>query len=255
MPTETIRFQNREGHTLAGTIDLPETTPAALALFAHCFTCGKSLNGIRTIAKQLNDEGIAVCRFDFTGLGQSQGEFHDSTYSTNISDLIAAAEHLTNEFMHPTILAGHSLGGAAVLAAARSIPSTRCVATIGAPFDPAHVRHLLTGAAFDEDDKAEVSIGGRPFTIGKQFLDDLEAHDPAQTIASLRMPLLICHSPVDSIVAIENAERIYTAARHPKSFLSLGHADHLVSNTQDAEYLGHVLSAWAGYHSSVEHQR
>ena len=248
MQTLRAEFENAQGKALSGLLDVPDETPKAYALFAHCFTCGKSLGVIRNIAKQLTGEGIALLRFDFTGLGQSEGEFAKTTFTTNTADLVAAAQFLEREYAAPTVLIGHSLGGAAVLAAADLIPSATCVATIGAPADPVHIRHLLIGAAFGDGDVAEVSIGGRPFKIGRQFIEDLEEHDLAVRIGKLKRPLLVFHSPVDTIVGIENAEKIFKAAKHPKSFVSLGKADHLVSRPEDAQFLGHVLSAWAGYY-------
>lgn len=248
MQTLHAEFDSSTGETLSGLLDMPDEDPKAYALFAHCFTCSKSLGVIRNISKQLTGEGIALLRFDFTGLGQSGGEFANTTFSTNTEDLVAAARFLEREYSPPAALIGHSLGGTAVLAAAALIPNATCVATIGAPADPAHVSHLLTGAAFGDGDVAEVSIGGRPFKIGRQFIRDLEEHDLADRIGTLKRPLLIFHSPVDTIVGIENAEKIYKAAKHPKSFVSLGDADHLVSRPKDAQFLGHVLSAWAGYY-------
>ena len=248
MQTLPAEFENAQGKSLSGLLVVPDENPTAYALFAHCFTCGKSQGVIRNIAKQLTAEGIALLRFDFTGLGQSEGEFAETTFTTNAADLVATAKYLEREFTAPAVLIGHSLGGAAVLAAAELIPSATCVATIGAPSDPVHVRHLLTGATFGDGDVAEVSIGGRPFMIGKQFIKDLEEHDLADAIGKLKRPLMVFHSPIDSIVGIENAEKIYKAAKHPKSFVSLGKADHLVSRPEDAQFLGHVLSAWAGYY-------
>lgn len=248
MQTRHVEFESAEGEVLSGLLDVPEEDPKAYALFAHCFTCSKSLGVIRNIAKQLTGEGIALLRFDFTGLGQSEGEFAKTTFTTNTADLVEAARFLEREYTAPAVLIGHSLGGAAVLAAVAMIPSVTCVATIGAPADPTHVKHLLTGAEFDDDNVAEVSIGGRPFKIGRQFIKDLEEHDLVDRISKLKRPLLVFHSPVDTIVGIENAEKIYKAAKHPKSFVSLGEADHLVSKAKDAKFLGHVLSAWAGYY-------
>ncbi|MHC4992479.1 MAG: alpha/beta hydrolase family protein [Planctomycetota bacterium] len=250
MMVQKVQFQSGAGQQLSGIVELPEGEPKGFALFAHCFTCGKSLGVIRTIASQLTAEGIGLLRFDFTGLGQSEGEFAQTTFTTNLDDLIAAARFLDREYQAPSILIGHSLGGAAVLATAASIESTRCVAVIGAPSEPTHVKHLLTSADFDEHDTAEISIGGRPFRIGRRFIDDLETHDLASETARMRKPLIIFHSPADTIVGIDNAEKIYRAARHPKSFVSLGSADHLVSEPQDAAFLGHVLSAWAGYYAA-----
>ena len=248
MKTEKVTFVGGEGQELSGLLDLPDDAPKAFALFAHCFTCGKSVAAIRNISKSLTAEGIALLRFDFTGLGQSEGEFAATTFATNLDDLHAAADFLNEQYSPPSVLIGHSLGGAAALAVAGDIKSTKCVATIGAPADPVHVRHLLSGADFGANDTADVSIGGRPFRIGKQFVDDLERHDLASAISSMRKPLMIFHSPVDAIVGIDNAEVIYKAARHHKSFVSLGDADHLVSQPADAQFLGHVLSAWAGYY-------
>ena len=251
MKTSDFQFDGRGAVRLAGRLDLPDTPTEVYALFAHCFTCGKSLAIVRNISRMLTDEGIGLLRFDFTGLGESEGEFASTTFASNIGDLVAAAEALEREYAAPSILIGHSLGGAAVLAAADQLSSIKCVATIGAPAEPAHIRHLLAGAEFDTQDRAEISIGGRPFTIGRQLLDDLESHDAATIVHQLGRPLLICHSPVDAIVGIDNAERLYKAARHPKSFLSLGQADHLVSRPQDARFLGHVLAAWAGYYGGA----
>lgn len=244
MNTERVSFPGGAGHKIAALLDLPEGDVKGYVLFAHCFTCSKNLNVIVNIARQLTHEGIALLRFDFTGLGQSEGEFADTTFTTNTRDLVTASEFLATNHQAPAALIGHSLGGAAVLNAAHLIPSVRCVATIGAPADPVHIKHLLADADFDETGVADVKIGGRPFRIGKEFVDDLETHDSAQRIANLKAPLLIFHSPVDSVVGIENAEWIYKAAKHPKSFVSLGGADHLVNDARDAAFLGHVLSAW-----------
>ena len=249
MNAQRIEFAGSTGRHLSGVVELPDGDPKAFALFAHCFTCGKSLSVIRIISKQLTAEGIALLRFDFTGLGQSEGEFAQTTFTTNLDDLIAAATFLERQYQSPRILIGHSLGGTAVLATAAGIASARCVAVIGAPSEPVHVKNLLTGAEFDEHDTAEISIGGRPFRIGRQFIQDLEAHDLAAETARMHKPLIVFHSPGDAIVGIENAEKIFKAARHPKSFVSLGNADHLVSKAEDAAFLGHVLAAWAAYYA------
>ncbi len=248
MKTEKVAFTGSRGQELSGLLDLPDGDPVAFALFAHCFTCGKSVAAIRNISKSLTAEGIALLRFDFTGLGQSEGEFAQTTFATNLDDLHTSANFLADAFAPPQVLIGHSLGGAAVLAVAGAMDSVQCVATIGAPSDPVHVQHLLAGADFDDTGSAEISIGGRSFRIGEQFVDDLQRHDLAAEIRSMRKPLMIFHSPVDRIVGIDNAEALYKAARHPKSFVSLGSADHLVSKPADAQFLGHVLSAWAGYY-------
>ena len=213
MRSRRFEFRSRAGHALAAILDEPESGTRAFALFAHCFTCSKNLRVVSTIARTVAAEGIATLRFDFTGLGQSGGDFAETTFTTNLDDLIAAAESLARENQAPALLVGHSLGGAAVLAAAHRIDSVRCVATIGAPAEPTHVRHLLTSADFDADGRAEVSIGGRPFHIGRGFVEDLETHDLAQRNAALKRPLLVFHSPVDTIVGIDHAERIFTAAK------------------------------------------
>lgn len=247
MPGTPVRFENAAGHTLTGVLDQPADTPRATALFAHCFTCSKDLKAVGRIAHALNDAGIAVLRFDFTGLGQSDGEFADSSFSTNISDVVDAASWLARELGGPDILIGHSLGGTAMLAAAREIASARAVATIGSPAMPAHLKHLLgdSEATIRDTGEAEVNLGGRPFLLRRQFVDDLDTHDMPAEIAALRKALMVMHAPLDNIVEVENAAEIFTAAKHPKSFVSLDDADHLLSRDSDARYVGHVLAAWA----------
>jgi alpha/beta superfamily hydrolase len=245
MKTEHVEFAGTSGARLSGLLDLPEGKPTAYALFAHCFTCSKNLKIISNIAREMTDEGFALLRFDFTGLGKSEGDFAETTFTTNLGDLEAAAGFLEREHAAPRAIIGHSLGGAAVLAVAGRIESVRCVATIAAPADPLHVRQLVEGAEFDERGRASVSIGGRQFQIGRDFVEDLEQHDLLDDVAAMKCPLLIFHGVTDTVVGIENAERLYKAARHPKSFVSLGHADHMVSNPHDADFIGHVLSAWA----------
>ncbi|MFG0304868.1 MAG: alpha/beta hydrolase family protein [Phycisphaerales bacterium JB040] len=243
---EKIRFAGSRGGELAGVLETPvEGAPVGWALFAHCFTCSKDLRVVREIAGRLTDAGFGVLRFDFTGLGQSGGEFADSDFAANIGDLHAAAGVIRERGGRPGLVIGHSLGGAAALHAAGEMEGCDAVATIGAPFDPEHVTHLLRGASFDGDGTAEVSIGGRPFRITESFVGSLRDRDPAARIRGLGRALLVFHSPVDSVVGIEHAERIYTAARHPKSFVSLGHADHLLQNPGDARFCGDVLAAWA----------
>jgi putative redox protein len=247
MQTSEVSFQGSQAAMLTGLLDLPDDGVAlrACAVFAHCFTCSKDLRVVRGVARELTKEGIAVLRFDFTGLGHSEGDFADTTFSTNAGDLEAASAWLAENYQAPKLLIGHSLGGAAVLLAAGDLPSVEAVATIGAPCDPGHVKHLLTGAQFDEEDRAEVVLAGRAFTISRAFLEDLDGHNMQKRIANLDRPLIIFHSPVDATVGIENAERIYTAAKHPKSFVSLHEADHLVTDPKTAAYLGHILSAWS----------
>lgn len=242
-----VQFENDEGRQLSGTLDLPKTPVTDYALFAHCFTCTHNLKSATNISRSLTDAGIAVLRFDFTGLGSSDGEFADTNFSSNVADLLAAARFLEAEYAAPSILIGHSLGGTAVLQAAASVPSAVAVVTIGSPADPAHVAYLF-GDARDElesSGQANVNIGGRPFTVKKQFLDDLEQHDLYASVGKLRKALLIMHAPLDGIVEIDNAAKLYGAAKHPKSFASLDRADHLLSNNADSLYAGRLLAAWA----------
>ncbi|HEY5974953.1 MAG TPA: alpha/beta fold hydrolase, partial [Geobacteraceae bacterium] len=249
MNTTRITFPNANGELLAARLELPEDEPPlAYALFAHCFTCAKDLTAAVRIARALSSRRIAVLRFDFTGLGESEGEFAATTFSSEVSDLVAAASFLEREYEAPRLLVGHSLGGAAVLAAAGAIPSTAAVATIAAPFDPAHLRQLLGESAIkiEQDGAATVHLGGRDFTIRKSLLDDLAAQQPVETLGRLTAALLVMHSPRDRVVGIDNAASIYQAARHPKSFISLDPADHLLSNGDDARYAGEMIAAWAG---------
>jgi len=249
MHSSTLQFENSDGELLSGKLDVPvDGEPIACAIFAHCFTCSKNLKAERIISRELTRQGYAVLRFDFTGLGRSEGEFGSTNFSSNIDDLIRAAEFMEKNHGAPRILIGHSLGGAAVMHAAHELPSVRAVATIGAPFDPTHIRHLISGNE-DEIERtgaADVNIGGRAFRIRKQFLDDLESHDAAERVRNLKRALLILHSPKDQIVGIDNAAQIFGAAVHPKSFISLDSADHLLTTEADARYAGSVLGAWAG---------
>jgi putative redox protein len=247
MQNEKVTFENHEGQALSGLLALPETPPQAYALFAHCFTCSKNLKAATNIARALADSGIAVLRFDFTGLGQSEGDFADTNFSSNVTDLLAAVRFLAENYAAPEILVGHSLGGTAVLQAAADVPSAVAVATIGSPSDPEHVRHLFAGAeeALRDEGIAEVNLGGRPFTMKRQFLDDLERHELPATIKSLRKALLIMHAPLDDVVEIDNASELFARALHPKSFISLDKADHLLTREEDSLYAGHVLAAWA----------
>lgn len=247
MASRPVKFQNHAGETLSGLIDLPDGDVRAYALFAHCFTCTKNLKAATNIARALNRAGFGTLRFDFTGLGQSEGEFADTTFSSNVDDLIAAAEFLGTEFEAPELLVGHSLGGTAVLQAAASIPSSKAVATIGSPAHPTHVRHLLADgeAALAEHGEADVNLGGRKFRIRQQFVDDLERHALPESIRRLGKAIMIFHSPHDTTVEIDNAAELYQHALHPKSFVSLDRADHLLSNAQDSAYVGDVLASWA----------
>jgi putative redox protein len=243
-----VDLEGSAGERLAARLDMPVGgAPLAYALFAHCFTCSKNLNAVVHIARALNRARIAVLRFDFTGLGDSEGDFADTNFSSNVADLVAAARYLEEAYEAPSILIGHSFGGAAGLRAASEIPSVRAVATIAAPADPGHVAHLIASSRdeIEARGEADVVIAGRRFTIRKQFLDDLQAARMEESIAGLGCALLIFHSPVDSIVGIENAEQIYRAARHPKSFISLDRADHLLADSDDSVYVGAMLAAWA----------
>ena len=246
MRTEAATFQGADGQTLSAELDLPLGTPRAVALFAHCFSCGKDLRSIRRLTARLTDRGIAVARFDFTGLGRSEGDFADTNFTTNVGDLVAAADWLRQTFVAPSLLVGHSFGGAAVLAAAPRIPEVKAVATIGAPADPAHVTHLFD-ASIDEieaDGHATVSIAGRPFTISKQFIDDVAAAELNPVLQELTIPTLIMHSPTDTVVGIENADLLFAATAHPKSFVALDGADHLLSDPEHADHAAEVLAAW-----------
>jgi uncharacterized OsmC-like protein/alpha-beta hydrolase superfamily lysophospholipase len=247
MPTERFQFTGVGGHQLAASLDLPEREPLVYALFAHCFTCGKDVLAAKRIAVALAAKGIAVLRFDFTGLGSSEGDFANSTFSSNVADLVRAADHLREARKAPAILIGHSLGGAAILAAAEQIPEARAVVTIAAPSDPAHVTGLFMDRIDDirTHGKVEVSLAGRPFHISSEFLDDIAEHGLMAHIAKLHKALLIMHSPTDDIVSIDNATRIFVAAKHPKSFVSLAGADHLLTGKRDAAYVADVIAAWA----------
>jgi len=246
MPTTRFSFEGHDGSTLAARLDLPDGPRLATALFAHCFTCGKDIHAARRIAQRLAAMGIAVLRFDFTGLGHSEGEFANTTFTSNVADLVRAARHLAAESHAPDLLIGHSLGGAAILKAAGEIPSARAVVTVAAPFDPAHVSHNF-GDALDvirTRGEAEVLLGDRPFTISRDFVEDIEATTLGPAIAALHKALLILHAPRDMVVGIDNAAEIFLAAKHPKSFVTLDDADHLVSRQSDAEYAAEVIAAW-----------
>ena len=248
MSTQKVGFQNTEGEQLVGRLELPaDRHPHSYALFAHCFTCNKNLQAVKNISKALTDKGFGVLRFDFTGLGESEGDFGDTNFSGNVEDLIAAAHFLESEYRAPELLVGHSLGGAAVIFAAEQLKSVKALATIGAPSHPTHVKHLFQTKLeeIERSGKALVQLAGRPFTIKKQFVDDLERQSLGETAKLLRKPLLILHSPQDDTVGIKNAEEIYVAAHHPKSFVSLDGADHLLSNKEDSLYAGQVIGSWA----------
>jgi putative redox protein len=247
MPTEKFQFTGEGGHRLAAALDLPESEPVAYALFAHCFTCGKDVLAAKRIAVALTAKGIATLRFDFTGLGSSEGDFANSTFSSNVTDLVRAGNHLRETRQAPTILIGHSLGGAAILAAAGEVPEAKAVVTIAAPSDPAHVTGLFREHVDNirAQGQAQVALAGRPFTIKREFLDDVAEHPLMDKIARLHKALLIMHSPSDDTVGIDNATRIFVAAKHPKSFVSLSGSDHLLSDRRDSSYVADVIAAWA----------
>ena len=246
MTSKKIAFRGSENNRLAGYLDLPDGEPVAYALFAHCFTCTKNLKSISYLSRALRREGVGVMRFDFTGLGESEGDFADTNFSSNVDDLLAAAQFLASQYRAPEVLIGHSLGGAAVLQAAAGIPSAKVVATIGAPADPAHVMRHLAGNMDEIQARGEavIALAGRPFRIKRQFLDDLEHNRMASAIKNLNRALIIFHAPMDDTVGIDNAGRIFQTARHPKSFISLDKADHLLMDARDAGYVGSVIAAW-----------
>ena len=248
MPTEQITFPGHSGETLAARLDLPTGPVLATALFAHCFTCGKDIPAARRIAARLAAMGIAVLRFDFTGLGHSQGEFANTTFTSNVDDLIAACQYLTERGMAPDMLIGHSLGGAAVLKAASQMDGIKAVVTLGAPFDPEHVTHNFSDALPEIIEKgvAQVNLGGRPFQIGREFVEDVAAGQLTPAISSMKAALLVMHAPRDEIVSIDNASQIFLAAKHPKSFVTLDDANHLITRGADAEYAADVITAWVG---------
>lgn len=248
MPQTRTKIINRHGVQLSARVDLPaDGVPVGFAILAHCFTCSKDLGSLRRLSRKITDFGIGVLSFDFTGLGRSQGEFSDTGFSSQATDIEDAAHWLSEHYAPATILIGHSLGGTATLYAARNLESVQAVATIGSPSDPSHVAKLFSEDVdtIRHDGAAEVSIGGRPFTIKRAFLDDIEQHPPTEWIADIKKALLILHSPIDTTVGIRNAEEIFRLARHPKSFVSLRTADHLMSNPEDAEYAGQIIGAWA----------
>jgi uncharacterized OsmC-like protein/alpha/beta superfamily hydrolase len=247
VPTERFQFAGAEGHLLAAALDLPDSEPLAYALFAHCFTCGKDVLAAKRIATALTAKGIAVLRFDFTGLGSSEGDFANSTFSSNVADLVRAADHLREIHQAPAILIGHSLGGAAILAAAGQVPEAKAVVTIAAPSDPAHVTNMFADHvdAIREHGDVEVKLAGRPFHIKREFLDDIAEHNLMAHVSTMHKALLIMHAPTDDTVSIENATHIFLAAKHPKSFVSLAGADHLLTQKHDAIYVADVIAAWA----------
>ncbi|HSF39560.1 MAG TPA: alpha/beta fold hydrolase [Thermoanaerobaculia bacterium] len=248
MKSEHLRFPGAHGYELAARLESPVTTPSAYALFAHCFTCSKDLKAAGWISRALVQRGIAVLRFDFTGVGESEGDFAGTDFSSNVEDLVAAADFLRREREAPSFLIGHSLGGCAVLPAAVQIPEVRAVATIAAPSDTEHLRNTLVRLSPELEARGEAEVdlgGGRPFRIRRELLDNLSEDHLKEVLGNLHRALLILHSPVDRIVGIENAQRLYLMAKHPKSFVSLDTADHLLTDERDARYAGDVIAVWA----------
>jgi len=247
MPTERITFKGHNGDELAARLDLPDGPLLATALFAHCFTCSKDIPAAKRIASRLASMGIAVLRFDFTGLGHSEGEFENTNFSTNVDDLLAACAYLDSRRMQPSLMIGHSLGGAAVLKAAAGRNGIKAVVTLGAPADPAHVAHIFGNQikAIEQNGVADVVLQGRPFRIRQEFLDDIAAEKLENSVANLKAALLVMHAPADQIVGIENASTLFMAAKHPKSYVTLDDADHLISRPEDAEYAAEVIAAWS----------
>jgi len=244
---ERVHFTGGQGDSLAARLDLPAGPPRAFALFAHCFTCGKDLRSAGRLSSALTGAGFGVVRFDFTGLGSSEGEFANTNFSSNTADLLAAIDWLRSEYAAPQLLVGHSLGGAAVLAIAGAVDEVNAVVTIGAPADTEHVTELFDESIDEIAARGEVcvSLAGRPFTITQQFLDDLTEHRIVERVAEMRKPLLVMHSPIDNTVGVENAARIFEAARHPKSFMSIDGADHLLSDPDDAEFVAGAIAVFA----------
>lgn len=248
MGFEKVSFINSQGKKLAARLERPDNQePHSYAIFAHCFTCNKNFSAVRNISRALVSKGIAVLRFDFTGLGESEGEFEETNFSSNVSDLIEAAKYLEQHYKAPSLLIGHSLGGAAVIFAASELDSVAAVSTIGAPSSPAHVQHLFKSNVdeINATGKAKLNIGGRDFTIKKDFIDDIESKPMKDVLKNLRKPYLVLHSPQDTIVGIENAKELYQFAHHPKSFISIDKADHLLMDSVDSTYVGNVIAGWA----------
>ncbi|MAK62681.1 MAG: osmotically inducible protein C [Ponticaulis sp.] len=255
MRSEKIRFPGHSGEELAARLERPAHTPKAYALFAHCFSCSKEVLAATRVSRRLVEHGIAVLRFDFTGLGASDGDFSNTNFTSNVEDLVAAADYLKSEFGRVDLLIGHSLGGAASIVAATRLPGVKAIATLGAPSDASHVLHQISTCDLEtihEDGHAEVSLAGRPFTIRKQFVEDVRGANVKEAAGQLKRPLLVMHAPLDEVVGIENATGLFVAAKHPKSFVSLDRADHLLTRQEDAEYAADMISAWAGRYLSAE---
>ena len=248
MPTQKVTFTGSQGFELSARLDAPAGEVKAYSLFAHCFSCSKDLSAVNRISRALNEDGIAVFRFDFTGLGQSKGDFSDTNFTSNVNDIIAAVDYMREAFSPPAIMMGHSLGGAATFLAANKVPEVRAVATIGAPANAVNVLKQFDSQmeTIEQEGCANVMLGGRPFVIKKHFVDDARSQDLLAEVATLKKPLLVMHSPIDDTVDIDHARQIYEAAMHPKSFISLDKADHLLmKNPADSIFAARVISAWA----------
>jgi putative redox protein len=248
-----VDFPNKRGEILSGSLELPGATPRTYALFAHCFTCSKDFIAASVIAKTLAKNGIGVLRFDFTGLGNSQGDFSNTNFSSNIEDLISACTFLARKYGEPELLIGHSLGGAAVLKAAQQMEHVKAVVTIAAPGDVQHLTRLFGDGieTIEQKGEANITLEGRSFTVKKQFLDDINGTRLLEGIGSFRKALLVMHAPFDKIVSIDHAEKIFKAAKHPKSFITLDSADHLLSRRSDARYAANVCAAWVDRYLSA----
>lgn len=258
MNYKKVKFSNSEGLELSGYLELPlNSRPHSYVLFAHCFTCNKNFFAVKNIARALSAKGYGVLRFDFAGLGESDGEFADTTFSGNVEDLLSAARFLEKEYQAPELLIGHSLGGAAVIFAADKLPSVKSIVTIGAPSSPVHVKHLLKSNLEEIEEKgiAEVNVGGRNFSIKSDFLKDINTHDLSSFARDLNKAFLIMHSPQDAVVEIANAEALYKSVKHPKSFVSLDGADHLLTNNNDSEYAGNVIASWAARYLEIPEEK
>jgi len=245
---DKLKFWGSQGHYLSARLDKPkDAEPIAYALFAHCFTCGKDIVPANRIVQALNEDGIAVLRFDFTGINESDGKFEDTNFTSNVKDILAAADHMRKTMEAPSLMIGHSLGGTAVLVAASEVPETKAIATIGAPSNTTNVMKQFgcDVEKIEEEGEAEVLLAGRPFTIKKQFLDDIKSQDIETAVKKLKKPLLVCHSPIDDTVSIDHAGKIFAAAKHPKSFVSLNTHDHLLFAKGAAEYTARTVAAWA----------
>ncbi len=257
MPRIKATFPNRNGELLVGLLETPDTEIKAYALFAHCFTCSKDIAAASRITRALKNKGIATLRFDFTGLGNSDGDFSNTNFSSNVDDLIYAAEYLKQQYEPPKLIIGHSLGGAAVLMAAHKVPEIVAVVTIAAPATAEHVSHLLSKDREDilEHEEAEINLAGRKFTFKRQFLEDIDSYNTTGHISELGKALLLFHSPIDDVVLIDEAAKIYASAKHPKSFISLDKADHLLTNREDSEYVADVLASWASRYLFLDEKK